>query len=421
LESHRAELEAENTELARSKRAAEDASRAKSEFVANMSHEIRTPLTSILGYSDLLLSPSLSDGQRRQYVETIRRNGQMLLDLINDILDLSKIEAGKMEVERVAISPIQTVEGLLSLIKIRADEKGISLAAEYQLPLPQTIVSDPVRLPQILLNLIGNAIKFTAKGSVRVVVSAASHDGKPARMQFAVIDTGIGIAPEAVRRLFQPLTQASNSTSRRFGGTGLGLAISQRLARMLGGEITVQSELDRGSTFTLQIDPGDLAGVPWTTAMAASPVSQPPPPPAPQAPSHGRVLLVDDAPDVRHLVSVLLMRNGMEVEQAENGRIALEKVQASELSGNPYDVILLDMQMPELDGQATARQLRQDGWRRPIVAMTAHAMSGDAEKCIQAGCDDYLPKPVSVATLVSTVSRYLPRHGTADQPAYQSR
>ena len=415
--SHRKHAE---EELARSKVAAEEASRTKSEFLANMSHEIRTPMTSILGYSDLLLASSVSDEQRRQYVETIRRNGQVLLDLINDILDLSKIEAGKMDIERIAVSPVQIVEEVLSLMKIRAEEKRLNLAAEYKFPLPQTIHTDPVRLRQVLLNLVGNAIKFTAEGSVRVVVRVDSDKEQLARMQFAVIDSGIGIAGEMLHRVFQPLTQADNSTTRRFGGTGLGLAISQRLASILGGDISVESELDHGSTFILRIDPGSLSGIPWTASLPDSASSRPSPSTGPQASAQGRVLLVDDAPDVRYLVSILLERSGMEVEQAENGRIALEKAQASKSGGNPYDVILLDMQMPELDGQATARQLRQDGWEGAIVALTAHAMSGDAEKCLEAGCDDYLPKPVSVASLVSTVSRHLPRRGQDVMPASQS-
>jgi PAS domain S-box-containing protein len=396
------------TELARAKQASESASRAKSEFLANMSHEIRTPLTAIVGFADLLMSLDLPADVRRQHLETIHANAESLLKLINDVLDLSKIEAEKLEIEPVECPPWGLVEEVRSLMRLRAAEKGLNLAVDYQFPLPAAIRTDPVRLRQILVNLIGNAVKFTDRGEVRIAVRCIRPPDAPARIEFAVSDTGVGMRAEDLGRLFQPFTQIDMSLSRRFGGSGLGLSISQRLAAMLGGRIEPQSRLGRGSTFVLSIDPGPLEHVPLLDRL--------PKPAEREGEPHkarfertlaGRVLVVEDSRDVRHLIRLLLEQSGVEVDLAEDGRAGCEKGLASVRGGVPYDLILMDIQLPVMDGYESLRQLREGGWKGPIVALTAHAMSGDREKCIATGFDDYVAKPPRLEQLLDVVERYL--------------
>ena len=388
--------------------AAETANRAKGEFLANASHELRTPLTAILGYTELLLDPDLSRTEQQSHLQTIRRNSAVLLEIINDILDLSKIEAGKMSVERTRCPLWQTVEDLVSLMRVRATEERLNLEVDYDFPLPETIETDPVRLRQILMNLVGNALKFTEQGEVRITVRCTNRDTSDPRVHFIVADTGIGIAPDEMERLFQPFTQADASTTRRFGGTGLGLTISERLAKMLGGEIEVESQFGVGSTFTLSIDPGNLEGV----HVLHSPPEHPTEEDQPAAPSgtrtlHGRVLLAEDGKDNQRLICHILKKAGLEVAVAENGRIACQLAAASLDEKRAFNLILMDMQMPEMDGYQATRRLRQDGWRGPIVALTAHAMAGDRQKCLNVGCDDYVSKPLQRDTFLATVERHL--------------
>ena len=395
-------------ELAKVKLAAEVANRSKSEFLANMSHEIRTPMTPILGYVDLLMTGELSLVEQASSLLTIKRNGEVLLQLINDILDLSKIEAGKMMVERTGCSPWQVVEDMVSLMQVKAEDKNLKLMAEYAFPLPVAICTDQVRLRQILMNLIANAIKFTKDGNVRVTVCCTQETDTAARMQFAVTDTGIGMTPEETTRLFQPFTQADASTMRHFGGTGLGLAISKRLANLLGGDIDIQSEPCKGSTFTLTIDPGSLDGIPMLRSSPSVLVEKNRPAEAKgKLTLRGRVLLAEDKQDIQRLVCLILKKVGLEVDVAENGQIAYDKVLASESEGRPYNLILMNIQMSELDGYEVARRLRLDGWDGPIVALTAQAIVGDCEKCLQAGCDGYLAKPMDQTELLNTIARHL--------------
>jgi len=395
-------------ELARAKQAAEAANRAKSEFLANMSHEIRTPMTAIMGYADLLMSLEMPPAERRQHLQTIRRNAENLLTIINDILDLSKIEADKIELEPVDCSLREIVEEVRSLMRVRANEKNLSLDVIYRFPLPRTIRTDPLRVRQILVNLVSNAIKFTDRGGVRIVVRCTFGEDGRARVQFSVADTGIGMTAEEMARLFQPFTQADTSSTRRFGGTGLGLSISQKLAEMLGGRIEVQSQPGEGSTFTFSVDPGPLEAVPMLDAFGAVPdAREKPAGMEPNRKLHGRVLLAEDEEDIRRLIGLVLGEWGLDVELAFNGREACQKALASRAEGRPYDLILMDIQMPERDGYGATRLLRLEGWQRPIVALTAHAMTGDREKCLEAGCDDYLPKPIGPAALFHTVARYL--------------
>ena len=402
--------------------AAESAALAKSEFLANMSHEIRTPMTAILGFSDLVLDPKCSREERSMHLQTIRRNGQHLLSVINDILDLSKIEAGQMTIEQIVSSPQEIVEGAVSMSMVRARQRGVEFHVHYDQKLPSMIQTDPTRLRQILLNLITNAIKFTEQGQVRLDIRMGPVDELDhAHLQFVISDTGIGMTRQQVDQLFEPFVQADTSTTRRYGGTGLGLAISRQIAQQMNGDITAQSEPGRGSTFTLDLDLGpaqdlemvEISGV-KTMQHVSDQSTQ-----SNSAGPRGRLLLVEDGPDNQRLIRFLLTRAGHHVDVAENGKVALEMVAETESANDPYDVILMDMQMPELDGYGATSQLRQDGYTRPIVALTAHAMSDDRAACLRVGCDDYLSKPVDAAKLCEMVQTYLGKV-TSSAPSSQT-
>ncbi|MBN1910007.1 MAG: response regulator [Pirellulales bacterium] len=387
------------------------ATRAKSEFLANMSHEIRAPMTAILGFSDVLLD-NLQLEENIWAVNTIKRNGDYLLTLINDILDLSKIEAGKLQVERICCKPVRIVADVVSLMQVRADSKGLPLEVEFVGAIPQRIKSDPTRLRQILINMVGNAIKFTETGSVRIVTQMVeSPEGMPC-LRFDVIDTGIGMTPEQTSHLFQPFSQGDSSTTRRFGGTGLGLAISKRLAAMLGGNIAVRSELGQGSTFSLAVETGPVDDVPMldNPAEEFARRDETPLPCAEAAHESGpelacRVLLAEDGPDNQRLICYMLKKAGAEVAVAENGQIACEMALAAKHEGEPFDVILMDIQMPVMDGYDATRHLRRNGYTGSIVALTANAMAGDDVKCREAGCDDYLSKPIVRDRFLCTLAR----------------
>jgi signal transduction histidine kinase/CheY-like chemotaxis protein/HPt (histidine-containing phosphotransfer) domain-containing protein len=399
-----AELEQTRTAEARAA-AAEEASRAKSEFLANMSHEIRTPMTAVVGYADLLLDVELTPSERVDYVQTIRRNGEHLLAILDDILDLSKIEAGKMSVEATACSPHQVVVDVASLMRLRALEKGLSFDVRYLGRVPRMIQSDTTRVRQILMNLVGNAVKFTASGGIRILVRFDDTNPEASRLLFSVEDTGIGLSEPQVQALFQPFVQADGSTTRKFGGSGLGLAISRRLAQMLGGDISVSSELGRGSTFTLAVATGALEGVELVDDWTESTIpDQPNAAPPRRLPAGCRILLAEDGADNQLLISTVLRKAGAEVVVAENGKIAMERVLAAVTGGEPFDLVLMDMQMPELDGYGATAQLRSRGYSGQIVALTAHAMAGDRERCIGAGCDDYLTKPIDRAHLIGKIA-----------------
>jgi PAS domain S-box-containing protein len=410
LQARSVELASKTQEAEHAKRLAEDANRTKSEFLANMSHEIRTPMTAILGYADLLLDPSIDGKQRVECVDTIRRNGQHLITLINDILDLSKIEAGKMTVERIDCDPMQIAGDVESLMRVRASEKHLRFSVVAESELPRLVKTDPTRLRQILLNLASNAIKFTHNGEVSVRVKLIrTAPGQPARLRFTVVDTGIGMTEQQVAKLFTAFTQADTSTTRNFGGTGLGLAISKRLAEMLGGHIVVSSEPGRGSQFALTIDVGLVDTTPSSHAPTV-------PNAAPSAarvstgtlPLRGRrILLAEDGPDNQRLISFYLSRAGATVELAANGRVAIDRILESHVNGNKIDLVLMDMQMPVLDGYAASAELRRRGQTVPIIAITAHAMDGDRAKCIDAGCTDYLAKPIDLPKLIAAIESHL--------------
>lgn len=380
---------------------AEKSNRVKREFLANVSHEIRTPMTAILGFSENLLDSNLDDAERRETVETIRRNGEHLLNLINDILDLSKVEEGKMLVEAIPCRPDEIVREVLASMRLRAQAKPLTLRARCAGPVPCEVLTDPTRLRQVLINLTGNAVKFTEQGRIDIVVSF--QQGPKPVLEFLVSDTGIGMTVEQANSLFQPFTQADTSTARRFGGTGLGLALSRRLVELLGGRLElVSTELKLGSCFRATIPVSLVEGTRMVDSLEIAL--------EPQSPSNRTsdsrfaapcsVLLAEDGPDNQRMISLILRKAGAEVTIVENGH---EAVLAAVAAGDaePFDVILMDMQMPVLDGYEATGRLREAGYKGLIVALTAHAMAHDRQKCLDAGCDEYTSKPVDRNALIT--------------------
>lgn len=393
-------------ELLSSKEAAESANRAKSAFLANMSHEIRTPMNAILGFNDILVD-NVSSPDNIEATLTIKKNGEYLIRLINDILDLSKIEAEKMDIEEITCSTQELLDNVYSLMNVRAAAKGLPLIFRAEGPIPQTICTDPTRLRQILINTLGNAIKFTETGSVQLIARLEHEAGQSPLLRFDVVDTGIGITDQQLKLLFEPFTQADESMTRKFGGTGLGLTISKRLSELLGGGITVTSKQGEGSTFTIRISTGCLADIPLietTIPQHDHSIAERPRETLPTNALQGqRVLLTEDGPDNQKLISFILQKYGADVTLAGNGQISLDLAMEAWKEDSPFDVILMDMQMPVMDGYTASKKLREAGYQGPIIALTAHAMNGDRQKCIEAGCDDYLTKPIDRRLLVKAI------------------
>lgn len=387
------------------------ATETKSRLLAFASHEIRTPITAIIGFAEELLESDLSEFERQSALRTIRHGGKQLLEMVNDILDLSKLEAGLLSVERAECAPSAVISSVESLMQVLARNKGLALTIEYSGAIPQTIQTDATRLRQILVNVIGNAIKFTSQGGVHVRVCVADPPGQTAsRLRLEISDTGIGMNEAELSTVFEPFRQADLSIARRFGGTGLGLAVSRHLVEMLGGTMDVKSKPGRGTTFTITIDAGPLEGVPMVdcpTSLAVAPD---------EGGDHSasgwrnllagrRILLAEDHDDNRRLIAHILKRGGAELVEARDGREAVEQAGAADAAGRTFDVVLMDMRMPVMDGYEAARQLRAAGYRGSIIALTADAMTGDREQCVRAGCDEYLTKPIDRNRLVETVVR----------------
>ncbi|MEM9064591.1 MAG: ATP-binding protein [Planctomycetota bacterium] len=395
------------SELAEAKRVAEHAAVAKSEFLANMSHEIRTPMTAILGYAELLQREhSDMSLEAKVAIDTISRNGDHLLTIINDVLDVSKVESGQMVIEHVQTSPAEVVHDVMDLMQGRASTKAIGLEAVCDTPIPEWIESDPVRLRQVLLNLVGNAIKFTESGSVTIRIEC---DRAAERLTVQVVDTGIGMSEEQLARIFtfDPLSGGNGGRPRRFGGTGLGLRLARTLSRMLGGELSLTSEEGIGSVFTATFATGSLR----FTRFISPGESKGALPPRREIACRERdvkrrleglrFLVVEDGPDNQRLIRYHLESAGARVTLANDGIEAIETMRA-ETKAAQHHAILMDMHMPRLDGYSATQRLREEGFDLPIIALTAHAMNGDRERCLEAGCSDYLAKPIDRILLLDT-------------------
>ena len=388
-------------ELNEAKIAAETANAAKSSFLANMSHEIRTPLGAILGFTDLMRDANLSISEREQFLDTIARNGRALTRIIDDILDLAKVESGRLDIETIEFSFYDLVQEVLDLFRERARAKGIYLVLSMKEGVPARILSDPTRLRQIFINLIGNAVKFTREGGVTVFVGAVPNADGKLDFEVCIRDTGVGIAPEQKAKLFQPFSQADNSTTRKFGGTGLGLALSIRLARALGGDISIRDcdpAEGQGSTFVFEFEAAasrqsrGLGGVAKRGEVLRRDLAL----------SGVKVLVADDSSDNRFLVERILSSHGAEVETASTG---LEAFKLG-IKGD-HDIVLMDIQMPLLDGYDATRTMREAGYTKPIIALTAHAMAEERARTRAAGCDGHLTKPIQQKELIETISRHV--------------
>jgi PAS domain S-box-containing protein len=403
------ELEEKEIQLRLARDEAESANRAKSDFLANMSHEIRTPMNAILGFTELLRRGQQNPSQHgvqetRRYLDIIHGSGKHLLELINDILDLSKVEAGRLEVERVRCAVHTVVLDVVQVMRVKADEKGVRLIVEFPAPLPATLLTDPSRLRQIITNLVGNALKFTSRGSVTVVLTLAPETQPPV-LVIEINDTGIGVPADKLEAIFEPFVQAEASTTRHYGGTGLGLAISRRFARALGGDIVARSTPGQGSSFRVTLEAGALDGVAWLApealAAAQASVSADESGSAWQfAPAH--VLVVDDGAENRELVRLVLESAGLQVSQAEHGAAALERVAAER-----YALVLMDVQMPVMDGYTATRLMRERGHTMPVLALTANAMKGFEAEIRSAGFTGHLTKPVDIDAMLATLAQHL--------------
>ncbi|MGE0527776.1 MAG: ATP-binding protein [Bdellovibrionales bacterium] len=388
-------------ELEKSRQEAMEAHRVKSDFLANMSHEIRTPLGVVIGFSELLMESAPTERERQVYMSTIRRNGQILSALIDDILDLANVESGRIDLEKTEFSVGELIAGIVNEVEPKASRKRLSLVVERDATTPDVVRTDPVRLKQILSNLLTNAVKFTSQGALTLRVRMeAGEDPAPSKLRFEIEDTGIGILPKHVGRLFQPFSQVDTSSTRRFGGTGLGLVLSRRLARALGGDLRLQWSLPGAGScfeFFVPVEVGSHCKIVTPTAESDALSTAL----GSTLPLRGiRILVVDDSLDNQLLIARILRVLGAQVELANDGREGVDMALRQR-----YDAILMDLQMPRLGGVEATRILREKGFDAPIVAVTAHTLQEDRMRCLSVGCNEYLTKPIQRQNLVAVLER----------------
>ena len=393
------ELNVANQLLTEARDIAEKASQTKSEFLSNISHEIRTPLTAIIGFAETCLESGQKEPDRVNAIKKIIRSGSHLMHIINEILDFSKVESGKLNVEMIPVSLNEILDDVEPLITVLAESKNIAFKINYTYPLPDKFISDPVRIKQILLNLCSNAIKFTNQGSVNLNVSFHQNSST---IVFEIIDTGIGMSAEQQQRIFNPFEQADSSITRNYGGTGLGLSLSKKLTELLNGDITVKSTLNEGShfTITIKVEKDKDSSLIYENNHAkiknafdncdAIPYLD------------GKILIAEDSPDIQELLRLLLRKIGLEMEVVNNGKEAIQAVQEAE-----YDLLMMDIQMPVMDGLTAMQQLKQLNYTKPVIAITANAMQEDRKLCKQAGFSDFISKPINRNNLYSTLAKYL--------------